>query len=176
MNKITIAFVFIMMSAFTHAAEFKAGPLIQKYGKHAAVKQDLVLNTDSKLKVVFDVSTQSETTKVNRSFNSLARFLNMHVANGFTADNIELALVVHGKAGFDLLNNKAYQAKYAADNPNHELLGLLIKYNVKVYLCGQSAAYFNIENKALQSGVNMALSAMTAHAVLQQQGYTLNPF
>jgi hypothetical protein len=25
-------------------------------------------------------------------------------------------------------------------------------------------------------GVKMALSAMTAHAQLQQQGYTLNPF
>jgi len=28
----------------------------------------------------------------------------------------------------------------------------------------------------LLPGVEMALSAMTAHAILQQEGYTLNPF
>jgi len=47
---------------------------------------------------------------------------------------------------------------------------------VKVYLCGQSAAYYDVKNTDLYKGVDMALSAMTAHALLQQQGYSLNPF
>lgn len=160
----------------SQAAEFKAGPLIAEYGKHTAVKQDLVLNKQMKFKVAFDVSEQGDKAKVNGKFNTLARFLNMHVANGISPGNIELALVIHGKAGFDLMNNKAFQAKYSTDNPNHELLALLMKNKVKIYLCGQSAAYFKIDNSDLQTGVKMALSAMTANAILQQQGYTLNPF
>jgi intracellular sulfur oxidation DsrE/DsrF family protein len=106
----------------------------------------------------------------------------MHVTHGIQAKNIQLALVVHGKAGFDLLKDKVYQ-KYqqalAVDvkgNPNTPLIDELIKNNVKIYLCGQSAAYVGIKNEDLHSGVKMSLSAMTAHALLQQEGYTLNPF
>ena len=52
----------------------------------------------------------------------------------------------------------------------------MIDQGVRVIVCGQSAAYYDVENDALLPGVEMALSAMTAHAVLQQQGYALNPF
>lgn len=43
-------------------------------------------------------------------------------------------------------------------------------------LCGQSAAYYQVQNADLVPGVQMALSAMTAHAVLAREGYSLNPF
>jgi intracellular sulfur oxidation DsrE/DsrF family protein len=43
-------------------------------------------------------------------------------------------------------------------------------------VCGQSAAFNDVTNEDLLPGVHMALSAMTAHAQLQQEGYTLNPF
>jgi intracellular sulfur oxidation DsrE/DsrF family protein len=47
---------------------------------------------------------------------------------------------------------------------------------VQLLVCGQSAAYCDVKSDDLLPGVEMALSAMTAHALLQQQGYTLNPF
>ena len=40
----------------------------------------------------------------------------------------------------------------------------------------QSAAWANVEKADLLPGVKMALSAMDAHAILQHQGYSLNPF
>ncbi|HBH44411.1 MAG TPA: hypothetical protein DDY28_08390, partial [Hyphomonas atlantica] len=43
-------------------------------------------------------------------------------------------------------------------------------------LCGQTAAYRDVTKADLLPGVEMSLSAMTAHAQLQQDGYTLNPF
>ena len=39
-----------------------------------------------------------------------------------------------------------------------------------------SAAAQDVTNADLQPGVKMALSAITAHAELQRQGYSLNPF
>lgn len=155
---------------------FTDGPVIVGYGKHATVKQSFPLDRNADYKVVFDISKQSDSTEVNRKINTLARFINMHVANGIPLSNIHLALVAHGKAGFDLLNDEAYKNKFTQDNPNTELLTKLLENNVQIILCGQSAAYYKIENKQLNKGVKMALSAMTAHNVLQRQGYTLNPF
>ena len=45
-----------------------------------------------------------------------------------------------------------------------------------ILLCGQTAAYYKIENNQLKDGVKIALSAMTAHTMLQSQSYSLNPF
>jgi intracellular sulfur oxidation DsrE/DsrF family protein len=164
------------LNSFAITDSFKDGPIIKGYGKHASVKQDLVLNKGTVFKVVFDTSEQGSEDEVNGRINSVARFFNMHAANGILPANIQLALVIHGKAGFDLLNNENYQAKYGKNNPNDELLSLLLKNKVRIYLCGQSAAYYEIDNNNLHSGVQMALSAMTANAVLQQEGYSLNPF
>jgi intracellular sulfur oxidation DsrE/DsrF family protein len=47
---------------------------------------------------------------------------------------------------------------------------------VRIFVCGQSAAYYDVTTNDLLPGVEMALSAMTVHALLQQQGYSLNPF
>ena len=175
----TLGFILGLLVSFDSLAGMQAfadGPLIQGYGKHAKVEMDMHIPKDVKLKVAFDVSDSFGKEHVNRKFESLARFLNMHVANGIKAENIQLALVVHGKAGSDLLNQKAYKLKFDSSNPNQELLQLLMQHKVQVYLCGQSAAYDEIKNADLIDGVQMSLSAMTAHALLQQQGYHLNPF
>lgn len=169
-------FALCLISPILSAAGFSTGPVIGNYGGVAEVKQTIPLSGKEQFKVVFDVSDQGDEGKTNRRFESLARFLNMHARAGVPPAQIELALVVHGKAGFDLITNAQYREKFAVDNPNAQLLAELQKRGVQVYLCGQSAAYYGIDNSHLLPGVNMALSAMTANALLQQQGYTLNPF
>jgi intracellular sulfur oxidation DsrE/DsrF family protein len=155
---------------------FTDGPLITGYGKHAKVEQSHALDKNTKLNVAFDVSERTGDKLLNRKFDSLARFLNMHVANGIPAKNIKLALVVHGKAGLDLLSHETYKKMANRDNPNGVLLDQLMANQVKVYMCGQSAAYMEIASSDLYAGVQMPLSSMTAHALLQKEGYSLNPF
>lgn len=161
---------------FAGAESFVSGPVIKNYGKHAQVQQDLTLDKNSVFNVVFDLGDQGSEGKVNRKIETLARFINMHVANGIALEQINLALVVHGKAGFDLLKAPLYQDKYQQENANIELVQALLKNQVSIYICGQSAAYHGITNDMVLPGVEMALSAMTAHAILQSRGYTLNPF
>lgn len=175
--------LFIISLAFTTANiamagadNFIAGPVIKDYGKYAKVQQDLNFDKNSIFKIAFDIGEQGKVGNVNRKIDTLARFINMHVAHGMPAENIHLALVVHGKAGFDLLKDSLYQEKFQQKNANSELLQQLMKNQVTVYLCGQSAAYYDITHEMLVPSVNMALSAMTAHAVLQNQGYKVNPF
>jgi len=158
------------------AAEFTDGPVIFGYGKHTSVQQDIKPEKGAQLKVVFDVAKAGKDGEVNRGFNSVARFLNMHVANGIPAKNIHLAIVVHGSASNEMLNNKMYLAKYGKENPNIELISTLLKNKVEFIQCGQSAAYHKVPNQDMIEGVDMALSAMTAHVILAAKGYSQNPF
>ena len=96
----------------------------------------------------------------------------MHAAAGVPADRLEVAIVVHGRAAFDLVTD----ARRGEANANAALVAALIGAGVTIQLCGQTAAYYDISVGDLLPGVQMSLSAMTSHALLQQRGYTLNPF
>ena len=179
MKLLIIAAMVLLLSSIggkSLAAEFADGPVIFGYGKHTSVQQDMILEKDAVLKVVFDVSQAGKDGALNRNFDSVARFINMHVANGVPAENIHLAVVVHGSATNEMLNAKAYRAKYGKKNPNLELISALLKNHVKLVQCGQSAASHQMAKQDMIEGVDMALSAMTAHVILAAQGYTQNPF
>jgi len=101
----------------------------------------------------------------------------MHAKAGVPEKNMKLAVVFHSKGSFDLTRDEFYGRQYdEASNANAEIIKALTDKNVRIILCGQTAAYYGIKNEDLLPGVEMALSAMTAHALLQQEGYTLNPF
>ncbi|TQV74969.1 DsrE family protein [Aliikangiella marina] len=175
----TIFCLLFLLMAYPIVAEpkkFSPGPLIKNYGPHAQVTQSNPISQEQHFKVAFDVADLGDVNQVNRKFESLARFLNMHVAAGIKAENIRLALIVHGKASYGVLKDKFFRQKFSVANPNQMLLQELMRNQVRLMICGQSAAYYEINNEQLLDGVEMALSAMTAHAVLQQQGYTINPF
>lgn len=155
---------------------FSKGPVFKNYGENISIEGGLDSAATQHFKVVFDIAEQTGEGELNRSFNSVARFINMHVRAGVPLANIEVAMVVHGKASLDLLRASAYQDRFAKTNLNEELLNALLRSGVEIYLCGQSAAFAGIGREELNQGVKMSLSAMTANALLQQRGFTLNPF
>lgn len=156
---------------------FKTGPVFDEFGPTAPVQTDTPLPKDVTFKINFDVAKAAEPGTLNRAIESAARFINMHVAAGVPGNNIRLAIVVHGGAAHDLTNQQSYGSrKDGAENGSADAIATLQKHGVNFYLCGQSAAAHGISNADLLPGVKMELSAMTAHALLQQQGYTLNPF
>lgn len=163
------AFAFCGLFATTaQATDFKTGPVIESFGKVSEVEGRTVIPEGSIFKVAFDISGAAEVGQLNRQFETAARFLNMHGRAGVPEENIHLALVIHGSASKDLLNTDG--------NPNAPMIAELIKHDVKFILCGQTAAHRDITPDDLLPGVTISLSAMTAHALLQQDGYTLNPF
>jgi len=168
--------VLSLAPAFAGDDAFHAGKTITDFGRVATVDADMVIPDQTEFKVVFDIAKPAEAGEINRSFDSAARFINMHTENGIPLNNIKVALVIHGGATNDLLKSDAYKAWTETDNGNSILIQTLIDNGVEIYLCGQSAAYFGAQKKDLAAGVQLALSAMTAHALLQQKGYTLNPF
>ncbi|MEO1408125.1 MAG: DsrE family protein, partial [Pseudomonadota bacterium] len=155
---------------------FHLGPVIEEYGLVAIVPDRDPLPSDTEFKVSFDLYEQAEIGKLNRSLVSGARFLNMHAEAGVRPENMKLAFVVHGKAVHDVSTDAHYGEDSGQANPNRDLIEKLMANGVEIYVCGQSAKYHSVEASELLPGVHMSLSAMTTHALLQQDGYTLNPF
>lgn len=159
------------MSAFT------TGPVFESFGPHAPIKGIGEVPADTEFSHAFDVAKPAEEGARNRGFESAARFINMHAAAGIEPDNIRIAVVVHGKATLDLLSAEGWAAhELAGENPNAAMVREMLDHGVRFIVCGQSAAAYGVSNGQLIEGVEMSLSAMTAHALLQQRGYTVNPF
>ncbi|SIO23066.1 Intracellular sulfur oxidation protein, DsrE/DsrF family [Parasphingorhabdus marina DSM 22363] len=181
MKSFANAFCLSIMVAITPASAqpegFETGPVFTDFGPAAEVQTDTPLPADSTFRIAFDVAKKADPDKLNRTIESAARFINMHVKAGVPAENIRLAIVVHGGAAGDVVNQAVYGARNeGATNGSAAAIAALQEKGVTFHLCGQSAAAYKIRNADLLPGVRMDLSAMTAHAQLQQQGFTLNPF
>ncbi|MDJ0879625.1 MAG: DsrE family protein [Halieaceae bacterium] len=167
-----LAALLVSTTALGDIRAFSTGPAIEDYGPAALVSGAMPIPTGTTFKIAFDVRVAGEGDKPNRTLEAAARFFNMHARAGVPVQNIELAVVVHGPAHRDLLKVSAR----SEPNPSAALIEQLIAHGVKIHLCGQTAAFYDVKVQDLLPGVEMSLSAMTSHALLQQQGYTLNPF
>ena len=148
--------------------EWRYGPIFEEFGPHVPVEGVENFALDTEFSVAFDVAEKAEEGKRNRGFESAARFINMHASHGVEPERMRLAVVVHGGAVKDLLD--------VEDNASRDMVIQLLDYGVRFIVCGQSAGAQGIGSDQLIEGVEMELSAMTAHAKLQQRGYTVNPF
>jgi intracellular sulfur oxidation DsrE/DsrF family protein len=154
------------------------GPVIQSAGAVFVVTDpDFETPLDMTYRIAFEVAqAAASNTELNPGLNTVARFLNMHSQAGVPLEQLQIAVVVHGPAGKDLLDDSAHRDRLGSDNPNTRLLGELAAAGVELILCGQTAASRGLPRDGLAEPVTVALSAMTALAVLQERGYHVNPF
>lgn len=165
------AAAFSVSIAFADTGQFSKGPIIEGYGAAANIADER-LSSATSFKIAYDVAQAAEPGQISRRLETAARFLNMHGAAGVPAENMQLAIVVHGGAHKDLLQTTSE----GGENPNAGLIAALLAAGVSIEICGQTAAYYGVSQDDLLPGVTLSLSAMTSHALLQQAGYTLNPF
>lgn len=166
-----VAALLLAPAAYADQSRFSTGPVIAGYGPVADVEGAAPIPAHTRFKVVFDVSEGAEPGQVNHGIESAARFLNLHARAGVRLSDMRLAVVVRGSATRDV----AVHPRPDENNANAALIADLIAHNVEVYVCGQSAAHYDVNASDLLPDVRLAYSAMTAHALLQQRGYTLNP-
>lgn len=169
----------IIFTTMVYSQDYVQGNVIPEYGYTYTVNSpEFKTDTTSVLKVVFDVSRSFDPSKPNNLIETAARFLNMHEKAGVDPKNMDLALVIHGKAVQDVLKVDFYTEKYSEvkENPNLPLIEALTKNGVKIILCGQSAAHYNVTRAKVNDNINFALSAMTALVQLQNDNYRLIKF
>ena len=154
----------------------KTGPVIESAGPVFDVPDPTFATPiDLTYRVVFEVANgASEPDQKNQQLGTIARFLNMHAQAGVPASQVRVAAVVHGTAGKEMLSDEAYREEFGTANPNTALIRELAAAGAQIVLCGQTAAARGIDRGRLQPGVKVALSAMTALFVFQEQGYRIN--
>jgi len=174
---LSLSLLLVPLAAQAQESRFERGPIFTEFGESAAVQTDFKIPRGTQFKILYDIVEAGKPGQLNRKLNTPARFLNMHARAGVPEKNMKLAVVIHGKASLDVAKAEVYAANYdGAENANAAIIKALTDQGVRVILCGQSAAFYGMTYDDMLPGVEMALSAMTAHAVLQQAGYTLNPF
>ncbi|MGO3645461.1 MAG: DsrE family protein, partial [Pseudoalteromonas sp.] len=94
--------VALTLVSFIATAE-QSEPIIKDFGRFYEVPNHAPIDKQTKFKVAFDVGGGAEKGAKNNYIDSLARFINLHVAHGVKLENIQLALVVHGGASVDVL-------------------------------------------------------------------------
>ncbi|MEM1187523.1 MAG: DsrE family protein [Pseudomonadota bacterium] len=166
------------LAAAQYPAGAKMGPIIEEYGPVMAAPPDaFAMDNERSYKIVKDVvSAAGKPGEMNRHIEAVARLLNMQAQAGMPAENMDVAVVVHGPAIRDLLSDEAYRERFGMANPNTGLLSALEEAGVKVYLCSQTAAGRGYSLDSISPSATVALSAMGAHIRLQDEGYTLIPF
>ena len=152
------------------------GPVFKGFGAHTPVEHDVAIPKGMVLRHVYDV-TAATPGKRNPGFETAARFINSHVANGMAERDVAVAVVVHGPAISELTKPEVYAARNTgAANASEAMVKEMLAKGVRFLVCGQAANAMGVKKADLLPGVELAISASSAHAILQAQGYTLNPF
>jgi intracellular sulfur oxidation DsrE/DsrF family protein len=90
---------------------------------------------------------------------------------------VAVAVVVHGPAINELTRPAVYAARHnGAANASQAMVEEMLAKGVRFLVCGQAANAMGVKKADLLPGVELAISASSSHAILQAQGYTLNPF
>ena len=167
-----------LVSSLAFSQELKTGDLIPEYGKTYPVDSpSYETDTVSEMKVVFDVNRSFAEDEANKLIETAARYLNMHEQAGVDPENMKVALVIHGKAVKDVLQDEYYHNEFpeVESNPNLPLLEALAENGVQIIVCGQSATHYGVTTEKMDKNAEMALSAMTALVQLQGNNYqTIN--
>ena len=152
------------------------GPVFTGFGSHTPVEYDVAIPKGMVLRHAYDVAAAAP-GKRNPGFETAARFINSHVANGMAQRDVAVAVVVHGPAIAELAKTQIYAARNnGAVNASQPMVEAMLAKGVRFVVCGQAANMMGVKKADLLPGVELAISARSAHAILQAQGYTLNPF
>ncbi len=152
------------------------GPVFKGFGTHTPVEHNVAIPKAMVLRHVYDV-TKAAPGKLNPGFETAARFINSHVAHGVSERDVAVAVVVHGPAIAELTKPEVYAARNSGtSNASEAMVKEMLAKGVRFLVCGQAANAMGVKKADLLPGVELAISASSAHAILQAQGYTLNPF
>lgn len=164
-----IATLFIFTSLHAQQAKY---PIIEGYGGIYEIEGAVNPNPDMKYKIVVDLKfLDRDKESVNRGLDNVARMMNLHGLGGVKAENLEVAVVIHGGATDVILTNEVYQKRYEVDNPNLELISTLKEAGVEIYVCGQSLLAREYELDEVNPDVSIGLSMLTVFTTYMNNGF-----
>ncbi len=174
--RISLAIFILCFFCVASAAQPYTGPIIQQYGPAYPNASKQELPKDIEYKVMFDIDqTPDSHYHLNRDIESAARFLNMMGQNSVPMENVQVVVLLRGRATKDALKAETYERIFRHSNPNYHLMSILKKNGVKIYVDGQSLGFWGLEPSDVSDVVELTYSAITLKVILSQQGFIFNP-
>lgn len=152
-----------------------AHPVIANHG--AVVKlPDAAQQPLPDAKILVDLTRGGDPKKLNAGLEKVAKYVNIYAGAGAEPVDVQIAVVFHGDATLTVLNPDAYSAEFKSDgNPNLALLQQLHESGVELYVCGQTLISKGLQPEDVAVYIETAVSALTAVANLQADGYAYLP-
>jgi intracellular sulfur oxidation DsrE/DsrF family protein len=161
--------ILLTSTAFAQQALF---PIIENFGGIYEISDSIDPEPGMEYNIVIDLKTlQRDKASLNPGLNNVARMMNLHGLGGVKAENLNVAVVIHGGATDLVINNEAYQKRYELDNPNLKLLDSLKEAGVEIYVCGQSLLARKYEFDELNPQITKGLSMLTVFTTYMNRGY-----
>jgi intracellular sulfur oxidation DsrE/DsrF family protein len=176
--KYSVILYFLIVSALPSFSQTRVFPVVKSYGgifeiPYATEKPDPLLD----YKIVIEVERESEhPDSLSWALNNVARLINLHVMGGVPKEKLNVVIVLHGGATYNVMENSAYKKKYKTDNPNLMLFRELAEAGVKIFVCGQSLINRKVDRTKMVPDVKVATSMLTTLTAYQLKGYALLKF
>jgi intracellular sulfur oxidation DsrE/DsrF family protein len=177
-TKLQLLCLLLFTSFSTSFSQTRIFPVVKSYGgifeiPYAEEKPDPSLD----YKIVIEVERESEhPDSLSWAINNVARLVNLHVMGGVPKEKLNVVMVIHGGATYNVMENAAYMKKYKTNNPNLRLFKELADAGVKILVCGQSLINRKVDRMKIVPEVKVATSMLTTLTTYQLKGYALLKF
>lgn len=150
-------------------------PKVEKFGKVVRFESAVQQPRDGS-KLVVDLTSGGDATKLNPGIEKVARFVNIYAGAGKAPAEVQIAVVLHGEATLACLKPDEYAERFGTTgNPSSECIEKLTAAGVEFYVCGQSLAGMKQHPGDVEPNVAVAVSALTSLVNLQADGYSYVP-
>jgi len=163
-------------SGLAQEAQF---PIVKGFGGIYEIENVVEeLEKGKKVKIIIEWVSGNETPEEHSFWvNNIARVMNLHGIEGVSAADLDVKIIVHGPALFDLLSHGNYFEKYRIPkNPNIPVLEALDEAGANIIICGQSLIMRDLGRDEIWDGTLVATSALTTITKNVAEGYVLIKF
>ncbi|WP_375581095.1 DsrE family protein [Marivirga tractuosa] len=176
-----IYFILILITIFSTSvyAQEAQFPIVKGYGGiyeiENAVEQ---LKEGKQVKIIVELVSGNEKPE-DHSFwvNNIARLMNLHGIEGVSPADLDMKVIVHGPAVYDLLSHGNYFEQFRIPkNPNIPVLEALDQAGAAIIICGQSLIMRDLGRNEIWEKTHVATSALTTITKNVADGYVLIKF
>ncbi|MFD2532649.1 DsrE family protein [Gracilimonas halophila] len=162
----------LLLSSTDVLAQEAQFPIIKNFGGIYEIPDSVDPEPDMEYNIVIDLKTlQRDKASLNPGLNNVARMMNLHGLGGVKAEDLNVAVVIHGGATDLVIDNAAYQKRYELDNPNLELIDTLKEAGVEIFVCGQSLIARDYGFDEINPQITKGLSMLTVFTTYMNKGY-----
>lgn len=173
---VVIFFILFNSSLLAQEAQF---PIVKGFGGIYEIDNVIEqLEEGKQVKIIVELVSGNEAPEEHSFWvNNIARLMNLHGIEGVSPADLDVKVIVHGPAVYDLLSHGNYFEQFRiAKNPSIAVLEALDEAGAAIIICGQSLIMRDLGRNEIWEKTHVATSALTTITKNVADGYVLIKF